>query len=64
MRGVSKGFRRTSALLVLLAVLMAQGAMAANREGQPDWGDRFERARQFVVMLFARLGGPPGEEDE
>jgi hypothetical protein len=50
--------------LVLLAVLMAQGAMAANREGQPDWGDRFERARQFVVMLFARLGGPPGEEDE
>lgn len=60
MRGVSKGFRRTAALLALLTVLVAQGAVAADRDGDRGLRDRFERAKQFVVTIFARLGLPPG----
>jgi hypothetical protein len=41
MRGISKRFRRTAALLSLLTVLMAQGAVAADRDGGRELGDRF-----------------------
>lgn len=60
MRGVSKRFRRAAALLALLTVLVAPGAVAD--EGNDDWGlgEELERARQFVVTVLARLGTPPG----
>lgn len=60
MRGMSKGFRRTAALLALLTVLVAQGAAAADRDGDRGLRDRFERAKRFVVTVFARLSIPPG----
>lgn len=61
MRDVSKRFRRVAVLLALLTVLVAPGAVAD--EGIDDWGllgEELERARQFVVEVFSRLGSPPG----
>ena len=60
MRGVSKGFRRAAALLAVLTVLVAQGAVAADRDGGRDMRDRFERAKRFVIVMLGRLGFPPG----
>lgn len=60
MRGVSKGFLRAAALLALLTVLVAQGAVAADRDADRGWRDRIERAKQFVVTVFSRIGFPPG----
>lgn len=61
MRGVSKGFLRAAALLSLLTVLMAQGAVAADRDADRGWRDRLERAKRLIVTVFSsRLGIPPG----
>ena len=60
MRGVSKGFRGAVALLALLTVLVAQGALAADRDGGRDMHDRFERAKRFVIIVLGRFGWPPG----
>jgi hypothetical protein len=61
MRGVSKRFRRTAALLALLTIVVAQGAVAAERgDRSVDLRDRFERAKRLVVTIFARLTLPPG----
>ena len=60
MRGVSKGFRRTAALLALLTVLVAQGAAAADRDGGRDMRERFERAKRFVIIVLGRFSLPPG----
>ena len=60
MRGVSNRFRRGAALLALLTVLVAQGAVAAERDGDRGLRERFERAKRFVVTVFSRLGLPPG----
>jgi len=60
MRGVSKGFRRAAALLALLTVLVAQAAVAADRDADRGWRDRIERAKQFVVTMCSRIGFPPG----
>ncbi|HYC88157.1 MAG TPA: hypothetical protein VEO54_03020 [Thermoanaerobaculia bacterium] len=46
-------------LLALLTIVAAQGAGAAERENR-SLRDRFERAKQLVVTIFARLGLPPG----
>lgn len=60
MRGVFKGFRRGAALLALLTVLVAQGAVAAERDGDRGLRERFERAKRFLVTVFARISLPPG----
>ena len=60
MRGVSNRFRRGAALLALLTVLVAQGAVAAERDVDRGLRERFERAKRFVVTVFSRLGLPPG----
>lgn len=60
MRGVSKRFRRTGALLALLTVFVVQGAMAVDRDADRGWRDRFERAKRYVVTVFSRIGFPPG----
>jgi hypothetical protein len=59
MRGVSRSFRGAAALLALLTILVAQGVGAAERENRP-LRDGFERAKQLVVTIFARLTLPPG----
>jgi hypothetical protein len=60
MRGVYKRFRRVAAMLALLTVLVAPGAVAD--EGSEDWGlgEELERARQFVMEVLARFSIPPG----
>ncbi len=60
MRGVSRWFRRSAVLVTLLTVLAAQGAVAAERETGRSLKDRFEKARQFIVVIFSRFGWPPG----
>jgi hypothetical protein len=62
MQGISRGFRRFAALLALLTVLVAQTAVAKERDRR--LGDRFERAKRFIVELLGRLGPPPGDEDD
>lgn len=57
MRSLWKG---SAALCVLLAILMAPGALAAERTGDHRWGDRFERAKRFIVTVLARVSWPPG----
>jgi hypothetical protein len=60
MEGVSKRYRRAAALLVLLTVLVAQGALAADREGSRGMRDRFERAKRYVITVLSRFSIPPG----
>lgn len=60
MWSVSKRFRRTAALLALLTILVAQGAMAADRDGGRDMRERFERAKRFVIIVLGRFSIPPG----
>jgi hypothetical protein len=60
MRVVSKGLRRAAALLTLLTVLVAQGAMAADRDSDRGWRDRIEHAKRFVIIVLGRFGWPPG----
>jgi hypothetical protein len=62
MQGMSRGFRRFAALLALLTVLVAQTAVAKERDRR--LADRFERAKRFIVELLGRFGTPPGDEDE
>jgi hypothetical protein len=52
--------RRAAALLSLLTVLVAQGAVAADRDGGRELRDRFERAKRFVIIVLGRFGWPPG----
>jgi len=59
MRGVSKGFIRTLALLAVLAVLTEQGALAKEKRSR-GLEDRFEHAKRFVVIVLSRFGLPPG----
>lgn len=60
MRGVSKRYRQAAALLALLTVLVAQGALAADRDGSRGIRDRFERAKRFVITVLGRFSIPPG----
>ena len=61
MRSVSKRFRRAAALLSLLTVLVAQGAVAADRDAGRGVREQIERAKWFVVTIFnARFSIPPG----
>ena len=60
MRSASKRFRRAAALLVLLTVLVAQGAAAADRDGGRNMRERFERAKRFVIIVLGRVSIPPG----
>lgn len=60
MRKESKWFRRSLVLLALLTVFAAQGAVAADRETGRSLGDRFEQAKRFIVVIFSRIGWPPG----
>ena len=61
MRSVSKRFRRAAALLSLLTVLVAHGAVAADRDAGGGVRDRVERAKWFVITIFnARFSIPPG----
>ena len=59
MRGVFKHFRRTTTLLVLL-VVFAQTAVAADHFDRRGWRERYERAKRFAVTVLARLSIPPG----
>lgn len=58
MRSLSRRFGRAAALVALLAILVAQGVDAADRNR--DRGTRFERAKRFIVSVFSRIGYPPG----
>jgi hypothetical protein len=61
MRGVSKGVSRVAAVLAVSAILVAQGAFAA--EKQVDRGqllDRLARAKQIIVKILTDIGLPPG----
>lgn len=60
MRGVSKGLRRTAALLALITVLVAQSAAAREWGDEPGLRQRFERAKRFIVTMFSRFDIPPG----
>jgi hypothetical protein len=60
MRGVSRGFRRSAALFILLTVLMAQGAAARGTRPEPGWREQFARAKRFVITVLSRFGHPPG----
>lgn len=60
MRSATKTFRRAAALLALLTLLVAQSALAADRDGRRDLRDRFERAKRFVIVVLGRFSIPPG----
>ena len=60
MQAVSKGVRRSAALLALVTILTTQVAMAADRNGGRDLSDRFGRAKRFIVKVLSRFGLPPG----
>jgi hypothetical protein len=62
MRGVSKRFTRTAAIVALLMVVCANGAFAdpLSRNGE-GWLARFHRFAHFIVTTLSdQLGGPPG----
>lgn len=60
MTSVFKAFGRAASVLAVLTMLAAPAALAAGREDR-DLGRKFcERAKQFAVIVFSRLGGPPG----
>lgn len=61
MRGVSRGFRRYTALFTLLTLLLAHGAEAKGWREERAWRQQFERAKRFVVTVLGRFGWPPGE---
>jgi len=55
------GFRRlrpAAALTALLALFVAQGAEAIERDRVR--GPRFEKAKRYIEMFFSRIGYPPG----
>ncbi len=60
MRGVFNCFRRLAALLVLLTILPVQSALAKEQVRDDNLLDRFERAKRFIVVIFSRIGWPPG----
>ena len=62
MRGVSRGFRRSAAMLVLLTMFVAQGAAAKPWGDEPGLRQRFERAKRFIVTALSRFSIPPGED--
>jgi len=58
---MQSGFRRlrpATALAALLALFVAQGAEAIERDR--DRGLRFEKAKRFIAGIFSRIGYPPG----
>ncbi len=60
MTGILKVIGRVASILTMLTMLAAPAALAAGREDR-DLGRKFcERAKQFAVIVFSRLGGPPG----
>ena len=60
MRGVSKGVRRSAAILALLTILVAQSAAASDREAGRGLFEQLDRAKRFVVTALSRIGLPPG----
>jgi hypothetical protein len=62
MRSVSRRFRRSAVLFVLVSVLVAQGAAAKGRGDDTGFRERFERAKRVIVTILSRFGWPPGEE--
>jgi hypothetical protein len=59
MRGVSKRSRYVITAGILVAVLTAPGAFAADDESG-RFLERIQRAKRFIVTVLSRIGGPPG----
>jgi hypothetical protein len=64
MRRVFSRSRRFAVLLAVVSILVAQGASAADRNRGHDRSflDRFKTAKNFIVGVLHRIGGPPGED--
>jgi len=62
MRGVSRWIGRSATLLTLVTILVAQGAAARQWGDEPDWRQRFDRAKRFIVTVLSRFDIPPGED--
>jgi hypothetical protein len=60
MQGVSKRLGGAAAFLAVLTILIAPAVFAADRDERVSDRQFFERAKRFVVIVFSRLGGPPG----
>jgi hypothetical protein len=60
MRGVSKRLGRAASLLAVLTILVAPAVFAADGDECDGAGQFFERAKSFIVIVFSRIGGPPG----
>lgn len=61
MKGVLRRAGRAAAMLVLLT-LVAQSAIAADRDGGRDRGfmDQIKRAKHWIIRAFDQIGLPPG----
>lgn len=62
MRGVIRRTGRAAALLALLTLVVAQGAVAADRDGGRDrtFIEQLKRAKHWIVTVFDQIGLPPG----
>ena len=59
MRQVYQHAGRVAAALVLV-ILVSATAVAAERDRVRSVPDGWQRAKQWVITVFARLGKPPG----
>jgi hypothetical protein len=64
MRGVFKGSIRVVAALAIATLLLTGSAFAESRNRR-DRGTGFflERAKNFIVSILGRIGGPPGDAE-
>ena len=60
MRGVSRSLGRAASILAVLTMLAAPAAFAVNRDDREFGQKFFERAKRYIVIVFSRIGGPPG----
>jgi hypothetical protein len=60
MRGVFKRPVRVTAAVLLLVSLTAPAAFASSADEPGQFFSRWKRAKQTVITIFSRFGGPPG----
>jgi hypothetical protein len=60
MKSVSRSVRRAAAFVLLLSLLTASTAGAAQRNGRRE-RDFFGKIKRFVVAALSELSSPPGK---
>jgi len=53
--------RKGAGLIALLTILTAPEMFAGNADSKGPPSDRFGRVKRFVIVVFSRIGLPPGQ---